>query len=76
MRSSLEIPDHLISQARLYAPSRDPLDAVCYCLADYPRLVAETRQMRSRLAQIDGEASLLDQRLEALQIACRAILDI
>lgn len=76
MRSFLEIPDYLIVQARLYAPSRDAVDAVCHCLADYPRLVAEARQMRSRLAQLDSEASILDQRLEALQRACRSILDL
>jgi len=76
MRTPLLIPDHLIRDSRLYAPSRDPLDAVCHVLSDYPRLVAEARQMRSRLAQIDAESSMLDQRLEVLQNACRAILDL
>lgn len=76
MRKPLLIPENLIRDAQLYAPSRDPLDAVCYCLADYPRVVAEARQMRSRLSQLDTEASVLDQRLEALQFACRAILDL
>jgi hypothetical protein len=76
MRKPLLIPEHLVREAQLYAPSRDPLDAVCHCLADYPRLVAEARQMRSRLSQLDSEASALDQRLEALQIACRSILDL
>lgn len=76
MRSTLDIPDHLVRDAALYAPSRDPLDAVCHVLADYPRVVAELRQARSRLAQIDSESFALDTRLEALQHACRAILDL
>lgn len=72
----LDVPDHLIRDARLYAPSRDPHDAVCHCLADYPRLVAEARQMRSRLLQLDTESADLDARVQALQTACRAILDL
>jgi hypothetical protein len=76
MRSNLEIPDHLIREARLYAPGRDPLDAVCHVLADYPRILSEARKLRSRLDQLDTESSALDQRLEALQSACRAILDL
>lgn len=76
MRSPLQIPEHLVREAVLYAPSRDPLDAVCHVLADYPRLVAEARQMRSRLRQLDSESSALDDRLERLQTACRAILDL
>lgn len=76
MRKPLEIPSHLIKDAQLYAPTRDPLDAVCHVLSDYPRLVSEARQMRSRLAQFDRDAADLDQRLEALQEACRHILDL
>lgn len=63
MRIPLQIPDHLIREAALYAPTREPLDAVCYVLTDYPRLVAEARKMRARLAQIDSEVSQLDDRL-------------
>ncbi|MGH8645753.1 MAG: hypothetical protein ACREX4_15345 [Gammaproteobacteria bacterium] len=70
----LDIPLYLIKEAQLYAPSRDALDAVCHVLADYPRLVAEARQMRSRLAQLDEESAFLDARLEALQDACLSIL--
>lgn len=77
MRSpALEIPAYLIRDAQLYAPSRDALDAVCHVLADYPRLVAETRQMRSRLAQLDAESADLDQLLEDLQQVARKILDL
>ncbi len=76
MRTTLQIPDHLIRDATLYAPSRDPLDAVSYVLADYPRVVAESRKMRSRLAEIDKETTQFDQRLQALQDACAAILNL
>lgn len=76
MRKPLEIPSHLIKDAQLYSPSRDELDAVCYVLQDYPRVVAESRQMRSRLSDIDRESSELDSRLAALQSLCRQILDL
>lgn len=76
MRTPLEIPSHLIKQAQLYAPSRDALDAVCHVLTDYPRLVADVRQMRSRLAQLDRESSDLDQLLADLQHIARRVLDL
>lgn len=76
MRTPLDIPTYLVRDAQLYAPSRDALDAVCHVLADYPRLVSETRQMRSRLADIDRESADLDARLSALQVLCQAILDL
>lgn len=72
----LEIPFHLVHDAQLYAPSRAPLDAVCHVLADYPRLVAEARQMRSRLADIDRESTDLDQLVADLQQLARQILDL
>lgn len=72
----LEIPHHLVELATLYAPSRDPLQAVSYVLQDYPNLVADIRKLRSRVLQLDDEGALFDERLEALQAACRAILDI
>ncbi|MNG17899.1 hypothetical protein D3C84_1019190 [compost metagenome] len=76
MRKPLDIPLYLINDAQLYAPGRDALDAVCHVLSDYPRLVADVRRMRSRLAQLDAESADLDARLDALQVACRAILDL
>lgn len=76
MRQPLEIPTYLIKDATLYAPSRDPLDAVCYVLQDYPKVIAELRQLRRRMADIDRESSEFDQRLDDLQRACRLILDI
>lgn len=76
MRSPLEIPTYLIKDATLYAPSRDPLEAVCHVLQDYPKVIAELRQLRRRMADIDRESSELDQRLDDLQRACRAILEL
>ena len=76
MRQPLDIPANLIKDAQLYAPTRDPLDAVCFVLADYPRLVAESRRMRSQLAQINDESADLDQRLTELQRIARLILDL
>lgn len=77
MRSlSLEIPAYLVREAQLYAPTRDALDAVCHVLTDYPRLVAEVRQMRSRLAQFNAESADLDQLISELQHIARRVLDL
>jgi hypothetical protein len=76
MRCPLEIPSYLVKQSQLYAPSRDALDAVCHVLADYPRLVAETRQMRSRLSQLDAESADLDALIAELHRIARRVLDL
>lgn len=76
MRCALEIESHLIKTAELYAPGRKGADAVSWLLDDYPRLVAEARELRRRVAQFDDECSAFDARLEALQGLCRDILDI
>lgn len=73
---TLEIPEALVRDARLYAAVRHDLDAVCRVLEDYGRLVAEVRQLRRRVDQLDREGAELDDRLERLQAACRAILDL
>ncbi len=72
----LEIPHHLVELATLYAPSRDPLQAVSYVLQDYPNLVADIRKMRTRLDDFHEEGALLDEKLAALQELCRQILDL
>lgn len=76
MRTPLEIPQNLIKDAQLYAPTREALDAVCFVLSDYPQLVAEVRDLRRRVAQLDDEGSALDARLADLQAICLSILDI
>jgi len=73
---TLEIPADLVRDAQLYGPQTNPLDSVLYVLEDYPRLVAELRQLRRRLADFNRESCDLDQRLEALQVLCRQILDL
>ena len=70
------IPPRLIKQSQLYAAGRSDSEAVQHVLEDYPRLVAELRQVRRRLAQLDEEGAALDARVMALQAACRAILDL
>jgi cell division protein FtsB len=70
------IQPHAIEQARLYAAGRSDSEAVQHVLEDYPRLVGELRQLRRRVAQLDEEGTIIDARLEALQAACRSILDL
>jgi len=74
----LLIPLYLVKQARLYAAGRGStdLDAVLHVLDDYPRLVSEVRRLRTRALQLDDESAALDARLEALQAACRSILEL
>ncbi|MCY1371036.1 hypothetical protein D9M69_581630 [compost metagenome] len=77
MRShTITIPHHLASEALLYAARGDVEASVCHVLQDYPRLVSEVRKLRRRVEQLDQEGADFDARLEALQDACRAILDL
>lgn len=70
------IQPHAIDQARLYAAGRSDSEAVQHVLEDYPRLIGELRQLRRRVAQLDEEGTAIDARLDALQAACRSILDL
>jgi len=72
----LDLPEYLLRNARLYAPGRDDQGAVEHVLEDYGRLVGELRQVRRRLSQLDEEGAQLDARIDALQLACRSILDL
>lgn len=76
MRKPFDIPPHLVKQAQLFAPGRSDLDALCHVLEDYPRLVRDIRKLRSELVDFNRESADFDQRLQALQKACRAILDL
>lgn len=71
---SLDLPDYLLRNARLYAPGHDDQGAVMHVIEDYARLVAEVRQLRRRVAQLDEEGAALDARLCELQALCRLIL--
>jgi len=72
----LPIPPHLVSDARLYAPGRADLDAVCHVLEDYPRLAGEVRQLRRRVADLDTEGAQLDDLLARLKGIAGEILDL
>lgn len=76
MRCAIELEPHVIKTAELYAPARKGSDAVSWILDDYPRLVAEVRELRKRCHQLDQESATLDARLAALQDACRTILQL
>lgn len=76
MRTPLDIPSYLIREAQLYAPSRDPLDAVCHVLQDYPKVVGELRQLRRRVHQLDNEGAELDDLLSRLKAISRDILEL
>ena len=71
-----QIPRHLVELAILYAPSRDPLQAVSHVLQDYPNLVADIRKMRNRMDDFHDEGALLGEKLEQLQALCRQILEL
>ncbi|MFZ5961272.1 hypothetical protein ACOXVJ_27565 [Pseudomonas knackmussii] len=73
---TLSLPPHLVQQAALYAPSRDPFDAVCYILQDYPNVVGELRQLRRRVADLDAEGAELDALLAELKVICARVLDL
>lgn len=47
-----------------------------HVIEDYAQLVAEVRQLRRRVAQLDEEGAALDARLCQLQALCRLILDL
>ena len=73
---TVTLPAHSIDQARLYAAGRSDSEAVQHLLDDYPRLVSEIRELRRRVSQLDDEGTAIDARLDALQAACRSILDL
>jgi len=72
MRCAIDLESRLIKFAELYAPGRKGSDAITWILDDYPRLVAEVRDLRKRVAQLDDEVAELDAVLHELrQIAER-----
>lgn len=73
---TLQLPPGLVRDARLYAANPHDLDAVCHVLEDYGRLVKEVRDLRVRVSELDNEAAAFDFRLQRLQDACRALLEL
>lgn len=76
MPLSIDLPDYLLRDAKLYAPGHDDQGAVAHVIEDYARLVGEVRELRRRVAQLDEEGAALDARLRELQALCRLILDL
>lgn len=72
----LDIPEHLVIDARMFSCRNHDVDAVCAVLSDYGNVIGELRKLRSRLAQLDEEGAQLDARVDALQLACRRILEL
>lgn len=76
LRITLELPAALVRDAQLYAGTEHAADAVSRILSQHADLVAQNRQLRRRLDQLDAEEAAFDDRLQALQSASRAILDL
>lgn len=72
----LEIPSSLVEQAQLYAPTRHPLDAVCWVLERHSHLVADLRDARRRLAGQEREGAELDALVERLRLIAQQIADL
>lgn len=71
----VDVPDYLVKECELYAATSGP-DAVLHVLRAYPRLVSDVRQLTRRLSDFDAETADFDQRLDVLQSACRALLEL
>jgi len=65
-----------IREAELYSVRHKGADAVEYLVFQHGKLIAELRALHRRCQQLDDEGRMLDDRLAALQAACRAILDL
>ena len=70
-----DIPPDLVKSACLYT-GREPFEAVCHVLNDYPRLISDLRTARLRLADFDSESATFDHRLAALHRACLELLEL
>lgn len=78
MRAAIQlpIPERLVRDARLYSARGNDLDAVCYVLEDYGRLVAELRQLRRRVSDLDDEGAELESLLDELRQIARRVLEL
>jgi len=73
---TLHLPPGLVRDARLYAANPHDLDAVCYVIQDYGRLVAEVRQLRSRVADLDAEGGELETLVDQLRVIAAQIAEL
>lgn len=70
--ATLTIPPDLIRTACLLT-GREPFEAVCHVLSDYPRLISDLREARRRLLDIDQESENIDLVIEKLGHISRLI---
>jgi len=64
-----------VREAEAYS-GRSGADAVETIVFKHGYLIAELRTLNRRCQQLDDEGRALDERLAALQTACRAILEL
>jgi len=63
-----------IREAELYSVRHKGAAAVEYLIFQHGKLLAELRALQRRCQQLDEEGRALDERLERLQAACKALL--
>lgn len=71
----LDIPTDLVQSACQYT-GREPAEAVCYVLSDYPRLISDLREARRRLLDFDNESENLDSIVDKLNRISLLIQDL
>ena len=76
MRTPLDLPSYLIRDAELYAPGRKGSDAVEWILSQYPRMLADLREARRRLAGQEQEGAELDALVERLRLIAQQIAEL
>jgi len=73
----LPIPERLVRDCPVFTRlAVTTWIAVCYVLEDYGRLVAELRQLRRRVAELDQEGAELDSLLDELRQIARRVLEL
>ena len=72
----MRIPPDLLRDARLFSCCEDDTDAVCFVLRDYGNQLQLVRKARRELSDLGTDQQGFDDRLEQLQQACRAILEL
>jgi len=72
---TLNLSPACLREAESYS-GRSGADAVETIVFKHGQLIAELRALNRRCQQLDDEGRALDERLAALQAACRAILDL